>query len=77
MKQKVKCKIKTVLFAIIFVSVLNWFYPAWKLMFSKFDPWYLSINAVLLFAIYHSLTKMFKNAFASGWIEFQEEKSKE
>lgn len=74
MKQKVKCKIKTVLFAIIFVSALSWFYPAWKLMFSKFDPWYLSINAVLLFAIYHSSTKMFKNAFASGWIEFQEEK---
>lgn len=74
MNQKTKCKIKTVLFAIIFVSSLSWFYPAWKLMFSKFDSWYLSINTVLLFAIYHSSTKMFKNAFSAGWIEFLEEK---
>lgn len=77
MKQKTKCKTKTVLFAILFFISLIFLDSSIRLLFTQNDLWYLSTLILSGFCLFHSAPKMFKNAMLAGRIEFQEEKSKE
>ena len=74
MKQKTKCKIKTVIFTILFFISFSFIDSSLRLMFEKNDIWYLSMLILSGFCLFHSGPKMFKNAIMAGWIEFQEEK---
>ena len=74
MKQKTKCKTKTVLFAILFFTSIMFLDSSIRLFFTQDDIWYLSMLILSGFCLFHSAPKMFKNAMLAGWIEFQEEK---
>ena len=73
LKQKSACKIKTVLFAIVFAASLYFFNFVVRCILDTYDIWFAVMEIPILFALCNSSTKMFKNAFAAGWIEFQEE----
>ena len=74
MKRKIVCKIKTVLFAILFCVSLSFLDASLRLLFMQSDIWYLSILFVSAFCLFHSAPKMFKNALLAGFIEFDEDK---
>lgn len=74
MKQKTKCKAKTVLFAILFFISLIFLDSSIRLFFTQNDVWYLSTLILSSFCLFHSTPKLFKNAIMAGWIEFQEGK---
>lgn len=74
MKQKTACKIKALLFTILFVFSLSFLDSSLKMLFLEQDIFYLGISIVSGFALYHSAPKMFKNALLAGLIEFYEDK---
>ena len=74
MKQKTACKIKTVLFAILFCVSLSFLDSSLSLLFTQNDIWYLSMLFVSAFCLFNSAPKMFKNALLAGLIELDEDK---
>lgn len=73
MKQKTACKMKTVLFAIIFLFSLYLLGSSLRILFYGKDISHLVNSVVYAFAFYHSGPPMVKNALLAGWIEFMEE----
>lgn len=74
MKHKTVCKIKTLMFAILFCVSLSFLDSSLRLLFAQNDVWYLSMLFVSAFCLFHSAPKMFKNALLAGLIEFDEDK---
>lgn len=73
MKQKTKCKIKTVLYSIVFILSMSFLKTTFDLIFYGEDFSYVPFMIVYMFAVYQSSFRAFENAFAAGWIEFAEE----
>lgn len=73
MKQKTKCKIKTVLYSIVFILSMSFLKSTFDLIFYDKNFSHVPFMIVFMFAVYQSSFRAFKNAFAAGWIEFVEE----